>query len=195
VAEITSAGSNISVGTLLFISHGADNAFQSSGWAADSNNFLLGDDKLFAAVGITNGVASGALSDINVPTGTINTTTKFTGLFLAGITSTELDYATGVLIGARKFTASGGTTYQYGTYRTDSIESFGGASDGNIAWIFPAEGATMGLSAYSNTGLYTGAAITASLATTSSFMVIPEPSIGSMLLIGILPFLRRRRVS
>lgn len=196
VAEITSAGTNISAGTLLFISHGADNTFNSNLFTSGTSSFLVGDDKLFAAVRILNGVASGALNDLTVPTGTVNTTTKFTGLFISGISSTELDYATGILKGGLVFGTSG-TTYQFGTYRSDSIEAFGGSLDGNIAWIFPAEGSTVQLSAYSNTGIYTGATYTAALATTSAFTVglIPEPSTVSLLLVGSLLAIRRRKAA
>ena len=77
VAEISSGGNLVLSGTLFFISHGADNTFNSNLFTSGTSSFLVGDDKLFAAVNILNGVASGALSDVLVPTGTINTTTKF----------------------------------------------------------------------------------------------------------------------
>lgn len=192
VAEITSGGVNISSGTLFFISHGSDNLLQSTTWTS-GNSFLLGDDKLFAAVGISNGVASGALGPINLPVGTTQNTTKFSGIFVNGLDNTIVDYATAQLLGGRSFAASGGNAYQYGSYRTDSIEGFGSGPTGNMAWVFPADGVTLSLSAYSGTGIYTGQDITATLATTAGFNVIPEPSSISLLGLGAVALLARRR--
>ena len=193
VAEISSGGNLVLSGTLFFISHGADNTFNSNLFTSGTSSFLVGDDKLFAAVNILNGVASGALSDVLVPTGTINTTTKFTGLFVAGLTSSDVDYSTGSLLNSKTF-GTGGTSYNWGSYRTDNIEAFGGATDGNIAWVFPAEGSANGLSAYSNTGIYTGASYTASLGTTSSFSLVPEPSTGALMMIGAAGLVALRRL-
>ena len=194
VAEISSGGNLILSGTLFFISHGADNVLQSSGWDTGSS-FIKGDDRFFWAAEIANGVAAGAIPSVNMPTGTVANTTKFTGIFVAGLTSTDVDYGTGSLLGGKTFTLSGGTSYQFGGYRTDSIEDFGGDPTGNMAWVFPSDGALLQLSAYSNTGsTYTGGAITANLATSSSFNVVPEPSTGALMMIGAVGLVALRRL-
>ena len=189
VAEIKSGGVNIAAGTVFFISHGSDNVLNSNSWISGSN-FILGDDKIFAAVGIVDGVAAGALASYDLPSGTVANTTKFSSVFIKDINSSIVDLATGVLKNGATFGTSGGTTYSFGTYRTDAIEAFGNDPTGNMAWIFPADGATLQLSAYSGTGDYTGQDITASLITTSSFVVIPEPSTATLACLDLL-LLRR----
>jgi hypothetical protein len=194
VGEITDGGNLVLSGTLFFISHGVNNLFDSNVFTSGTSSFLGNDDKLFAAVSIVDGAAYGALSDILVPTGTINTTTKFTGLFVAGLTSSDVDYSTGSLLSSKTFGTSG-TSYNWGSYRTDNIEAFGGTTDGNIAWVFPAEGSANGLFAYANTGeTYIGATYTANLATSSSFQIIPEPSTGALMLIGAAGLVALRRL-
>ena len=183
IGEITRAGTVVSTGTFLFISHGANNTFDSSSWTSGSS-FLLGDDTLMGAFNIVNGSATSAISGYVSPTG--YGSTKFTGVFLAGMTSTQINFATGALNGGLTFGASGGTSYSYGSYRTDSIEGFGFGPDGNMAWVIPSDSAALSLFAASNTdlagsGLYSGADISATLATTSSVIVIPEPSIVGLL--------------
>lgn len=184
LGEITSGGVNVSTGTVFFISHGADNVLNSLNWSSGSS-FILGDDKLFGAVPILSGVAAGAMASYALPTGTVANTTKFSAIFVKSMTSSIVDYTTGVLNNGATFGASGGTSYAFGTYRTDSIEAFGGDPTGNMAWIFPADGATLQLSAYSGTGPYTGQDITASLVTSSNLIVIPEPSSFALSLLGI----------
>lgn len=184
LGELKSGGLNISAGTVFFISYGVDNLLQSSSWTT-GNSFILGDDKLFAAVPISSGVAAGALANYDLPAGTVTSTTRFAAIFINSIDSSIVNYATGVLLGGRTFGTSGGTSYSFGTYRTDSIEDFGAPTPGdNINWIFPADGGTYTLSAYSGTGDYTGNDIVASLTTTSNLIVIPEPSSLSLLLIS-----------
>lgn len=197
VAEITSAGTKISAGTLFFISHGVDNLFQSSTWAANSTSFIVGDDLLFAAVPILNGVAAGAIADFALPANTVANTTKLTGLFVSGLTSSQINYSTGQLTGGLKFGVAGGTSYGFGSYRNDSIEAFGGSTAGKIGWIFPADGSTVDLFSYSNTGDYSGASLTASLSTSSSLIVIPEPTAFSLvaMALGLSLNSRRRRIS
>jgi len=184
VAEIKSGGVNVSVGTLFFISYGANNVLDSINWTSGSS-FILGDDRFFAAVPIANGVAGGALASVDLPSGTIQNTTKFGSVFVRNMNSSIVDFATGVLKNGATFGTAGGTSYAYGTYRTDSIEAFGGDPTGNMAWIFPSDGATLQLSAYSGTGDYVGQDITASLSTSSSLIVIPEPSSASLSLLGM----------
>ena len=108
--QITSSGTNVSAGTLLFISHGVDGVFNSSSWTIDSNSFLVGDDKLIKAVEINDGVASGAINGFDLISGA-GANSKFTGLFIQGITSTELDYVTALLVGSRKFSTTGDTQH------------------------------------------------------------------------------------
>jgi len=195
VAEISSGGSLVFSGTLLFVSHGSDNNLNSLGWTPGTSSFIRGDDRFFWAAEINNGVAAGAIPSVNMPTGTIANTTKFSGIFIAGLTSADLDYNTGSLLGGKTFAASGGDTYNFGTYRTDSIEDFGGDPVGNMAWVFPSDGALLQLSAYSNTGdTYTGGAITANLATSSTFNVVPEPSTGALMMIGAAGLVALRRL-
>lgn len=209
VGEITSGLGKISTGTLFFISHGTDNLLNSSGWTTGSS-FILGDDSLFAAVEIANGVAQGALSSYALPATATSNTTKFSAIFLNGVGSNIVDYATGALkiipIGSEpsvqlafsnNASLRNAGTYQYGNYRTDSIEGFGAGPSGNMAWIFPADGATLSLSAYSGTGDYKGQDITASLSTTASVIIIPEPSSISLMSLGLmgLAAMRLRRKS
>lgn len=194
VAEITSGGNLVLSGTLLFISHGSDNSLQSVNWNSGSS-FILGDDKFFWAAEITDGVAAGAIPSINMPAGTVANTTKFSGIFIAGLTNSDVDYSTGTLLGGKTFASSGGTVYQFGNYRTDSIEDFGGDPTGNMAWVFPSDGSLLQLTAYANTGdTYVGGAITANLATTSSFNVVPEPSTGALLMLGAAGLVALRRL-
>jgi hypothetical protein len=184
VAEIKSGGVNISVGTLFFVSYGANNVLDSINWTSGSS-FILGDDRFFAAVPIVNGVAAGALASVDLPNGTIQNATKFGSIFVKDMTSSIVDFSTGILRNGATFGTTGGTSYAFGSYRTDSIETFGGDPTGNMAWIFPSDGATLQLSAYSGTGDYVGQDITASLITSSSLIVIPEPSIASLSILGM----------
>jgi hypothetical protein len=194
VAEISSGGSLVFSGTLLFISHGSDNALDSLGWTSGTT-FIRGDDRFFWAAQITNGVAAGAIPSVNMPSGTISNTTKFSGIFIAGLTSADVDYSNGSLLGGKTFAASGGDIYNFGSYRTDSIEDFGGDPTGNMAWVFPSDGALLQLSAYSNTGdTYVGGAITANLATSSTFNVVPEPSTASLMMLGAAGLVALRRL-
>lgn len=195
--ELKSGGSNISTGTFFIFGLGLNNTLDSLSWTSGTS-FLRGDDKLLAAVAISNGVAQGALAglDISIP----GLGTQLAGVFLSGIDSTRIDYTTGTLrsiaIGlepsvqltfSSNISLPNAQSYGFGNYRTDNIEKFGAATPGdNIAWIVPADGGTYNLSAYSGTGDYTGNDITASLITTSSFIVIPEPNSGSLLVFGLL---------
>ena len=67
-----------------------------------------------------------------------------------------------------------------------------------IAWVLPANtGATASILAYSGSGGYEGGNFNATLATSSSFNLIPEPSSASLLALGMagLVALRARRKS
>jgi len=185
------AGLNNLTGTLLLVSHGGNNLFNSNGgWSNGTSSFLLGDDTLFAAVGISNGVASGALNNILAPAGSAYGTTQFTGLFIGGLTSSEINYSTGQLTGGLTFAATG-TSYSWGSYRSDSIEAYGGDATGKIAWIIPADGNTVDFWAASATA---GGDISANLNAGSTLTVIPEPSTGALMMIGAAGLVALRRL-
>jgi hypothetical protein len=185
------AGLNNLTGTLLLISHGVDNLFNSNGgWSNGTKSFLLGDDALIAAVGISDGVASGALNNILAPAGSAYGTTRFTGLFVGGLTSSQINYSNAQLSGALTFAATG-TSYNWGSYRSDSIEAYGGDATGKIAWIIPADGNTVDFWAASASA---GGDIVAALNTTSTLTVIPEPSTASLMMIGAVGLVALRRL-
>jgi hypothetical protein len=185
------AGLNNLTGTLLLVSHGVDTLFNSNGgWANGTSSFLLGDDTLFAAVGISNGVASGALNNISAPAGSAYGTTRFTGLFIGGLTSSQINYSNAQLSGGLTFAATG-TSYEWGSYRSDSIEAYSGDSTGKIAWIIPADGNTVDFWAASASA---GGNIVAALNTTSTLTVIPEPSTGALMMIGAVGLVALRRL-
>lgn len=187
IGEITSSSTLVNSGTFLFISHGSNNVFDSTSWTSGSS-FLGGDDLLMGAFAIVNGSATSAMSGYNSPSG--YGSTKFTGVFINGLTSSQVNFATGSLNSGLTFAATGGTSYAYGTYRTDAIEGFGFGPSGNMAWVIPPDSAALGLFASSNTdiggsGLYMGADISAALATTSNLNVIPEPSSSLLATLGL----------
>lgn len=187
IGEITSSSTLVNSGTFLFISHGSNNSFESTSWTSGAS-FLKGDDLLMGAFAIVNGSATSAMSGYVSPVG--YGTTRFTGVFVAGLTSSQINYSTGSLSGGLSFAASGGSSYAFGTYRTDAIEGFGFGPEGNMAWVIPPDAAALSLFASTNTdiggsGLYTGADISAALATTSSLNVIPEPSSSILLSLGL----------
>ena len=195
VGEITSGGSLVN-GTFLFVSHGTDNTFNSTSWTSGSS-FLLGDDSLIGAFSIVNGSATSAIAGYVSPTG--YGSTKFTGVFISGLGSSDINYSTGSLLNSKTFTSSGGTSYNFGSYRTDVVEGFGFGPDGNMAWTLPADGNTLSLFAASNTdigesGLYLGADVSANLATSSTFQIVPEPSTGALLMIGSVGLVALRRL-
>lgn len=198
IGEITTAGTLVSPGTFLFISHGGDNVFNSNTWLSGSS-FVLGDDILIGAFGIVDGRVANAITNLEIALGQGSYgTTKFTGVFISGLTGADVNYATGQLLGGNSFASSGGISYQFGTYRTDSIEGYGQGPVGNMGWIIPSDGATLALNAGTNTnlrgdGFFLGPDISASLATTSSFAVIPEPSSMSLMVMGLASVLAFRR--
>jgi len=190
--QLFTAALNNLTGTLLLVSHGSDNLFNSNGgWSNGTSSFLLGDDALFAAVGISNGVASGALNNISAPAGSAYGTTQFTGLFIGGLTSSQINYSTGQLTGGLTFAATG-TSYSWGSYRSNSIEAYGGDATGKIAWIIPADGTTVDFWAASAAA--DGADIVANLNAGSTLTVIPEPSTGALMMIGAAGLVALRRL-
>jgi len=193
---MTSGGATISSGSLFFISWGTDNSFDSGEFSNGATSIVKSTDSLLLATAITSGVAMSTWTEyLNTP---VAAGQKFTALFVNGLSNLDVDYATGAFIGGKTIGLTGGTAYSFGTYRTDSIESFGNTVSDQIAWVLPATTVpTAALNAYSNTGGYNGGSITASLATTSSFMLVPEPSSASLLASGVagLVALRVRRKS
>lgn len=179
-------------GTLLLISHGGSNVYESgSGWAAGSTSFLRGNDTLLAAVAITGGTASGALNNIFAPTGSTYGTTQFTGLFINGLTSSNIDYNTGSLLGGLQFASSGGTSYWHGSYRSDDIESYGSGPVGKIAWTIPADGSTNDFWAAS---AVQGGDYVANLNAGSQFSLVPEPSSATLLALGSIALFASRTI-
>jgi hypothetical protein len=197
----TSSGANIANGVIFFISNGGNTSFDSGVWANGATSILNSDDKLVGAMAITGGTFQGVLGFDLV--GGISANQKLTGLFIAGDVASVINTATGSLIGSNTFLSTGGTSFNFGSYRTDSIESYGGPAGDFIAWVVPADGATVTLSVASGSGDYTGN-IVAALGTTGTFNIgdlsanpIPEPSVASLLALGTvgLVALRVRRKS
>ena len=194
VAEITTGGANVASGTLLIISHGGNNSLQSNSWTSGTS-FISGDDTFFAAIAINNGVASATLANYLIPAGSTQNVTQLSGIFINGLTSSDIDYSTGSLLGGKTFASTGGTSYAFGIYRSSTPEAFGAPSPGdNIGWLIPSDGGTYNLSAYSGTGDYGNNDINASLGTTSSLNVVPEPSTGALMVLGAAGLVALRRL-
>jgi hypothetical protein len=199
MGEFKSGAAIISSGTVFFISSGADNTFDSGVFAVGATSMIKSSDSLLFATAIGAGVASGTWTEQYIAPVAAGQT--ITALFVKGLTSADVNYATGAFTGGKSILASGGTSIAFGTYRTSSIDSAGGSVGDAIAWILPANtGATATLMAYSQTGDYSGTDLTANLATSSAFnlgVAIPEPSSASLLALGMagLVALRARRKS
>jgi len=191
LAEITAGGSLVGTGTVIFISHGTNNALESNSWTSGSS-FIKGDDSFFAAVTITDGIAAGFLSNLNLPANTTANSTKFSAIFVAGLTGSDVDYSSGSLLAGKTFGTSG-TLYNFGTYRNDLAEAYGASTVGKIGYIFPSDG-TYDLFTSSNTGDYAGATYTANLSAASSLYVVPEPSTGALIMIGAAGLVALRRL-
>jgi hypothetical protein len=198
LGQITSSGLNISSGTLFFISSGADATFDSGVFTVGATSMIKSSDSLLFATAIGAGVASGTWTELyNAP---VAAGQSITALFVNGLTSADVNYATGAFTGGKAIGSSGGTSFAFGTYRTPGVEdltSLGAVADA-IAWVLPANtGATASLLAYSGSGDYAGGNFNATLGTSSSFNLIPEPSSASLLALGMagLVALRARRKS
>lgn len=185
--EVKASGSNMVSGTLAFISYGVDGLYNSlpSGLALNATSLVSGDDIWLYATSIANGTSQGNWQEqyTSAVAGQ-----KFIAVFINSISNAQLNYTTGAFLGGLKIgSGAGSTSYGFGTYRTDSQETLGGSVADPASWVLPSNvGATASFIAYSNTGDYTGADLTASLSTTSSFSVIPEPSIASLLVISVI---------
>jgi PEP-CTERM motif len=195
VGIITSGGSNVD-GTLFFISSGTDSTFNSGAFSAGATTIVNPQDSLLFATAISGGIAQGNWTENYVSPVAVGQT--ITALFVQGLTTSSVNYSTGAFLGGKSIGLSGGTSYTFGTYSNAAAETFGGGDSSAISWALPANGlAAVSLNAYSNTGSYTGGDLTANLATTSSFILIPEPSSASLLALGMagLVALRARRKS
>lgn len=194
LGEIKVSGNNMVNGTLAFISFGVDGVFNSSpsALALNGTSLISGDDIWLFARDITGNNVQGNWQEQYSPAAVGQ---KFTALFIDVISASQLNYSTGAFLGGLKIgTGVGTTSYQFGTYRTDSLETLGGNIADPASWVLPANvGATASFVAYSGTGDYTGPDFPANLITTGSFAVIPEPSAGSLLLVGSLLALGNRR--
>ena len=195
VGIITSSSSAVN-GSIFFISSGIDGNFNSGTFSSGATTLINANDTLLFATAVSNGIASGSwVENFNSP---VATGQKITALFVSGLGDSDVSYSTGEFLGGKSIGLTGGTSYAFGTYRSDVAETFGGSDTAGIAWLTPANGlALVNLNAYSNTGSYTGASVAANLATSSSFALIPEPSSASLLAIGVagLVALRVRRKS
>ena len=193
---ITSGGVDINSGTLFFISSGTDATFDSGVFNVGATSIIKSSDSLLFATAISRGAASGTWTEqYNAP---VAAGQVITALFVSGLTSSDVNYSTGAFLNGKSIGLSGGISYNFGTYRTSSIDSAGNRVADAIAWILPANtGATATLMAYSQTGAYAGTDLTAILATSDSFHLIPEPSSASLLALGVagLVALRARRKS
>ena len=195
VGIMTSGGSNIN-GTLFFISSGTNGTFDSGAFSSGATSIINAADSLLFATAISGGIAQGNWEENYVSP--VAAGQSITALFVQDLTSSVVNYSTGAFLGGRSIGLSGGTSYAFGTYRNASAETFNGGDTSAISWVLPANaGATVSLNAYSNTGSYTGGDLTANLATSASFNLIPEPSSASLLAIGVagLVALRSRRKS
>jgi hypothetical protein len=187
---IGASTNKISTGTLFFISHGTNNVFNSgSGWATNTSSFILGDDAFLAAVPIVNGKADGALANLVAPAGTSYGTTQFSSLIINDFSLTTPSLPTGFTFGI----GAGSTSYDYGTFRSSTIDRWGGdpADLGYIAYQMPADSSTV--SFYSVSADLAGDVV-AALNTASSFSVIPEPSTGALMMIGAAGLVALRRL-
>lgn len=185
LGELKVSGSNMTSGTLAFISFGVDGVFNSSpsALALNSTGLVAGDDIWLYARDIIGNNVQGNWQEQYSPAAVGQ---KFTAVFIDSISASQLNYSTGAFLGGLKIgTGVGVSSFQFGTYRTDSAETLGGNIPDPASWVLPANvGATASFVAYSGTGDYTGQDITANLITTGSFAVIPEPSAASLLLLG-----------
>jgi hypothetical protein len=186
---IGASTNKITNGSLLFISHGTNNVFNSgSGWSSGTSSFILGDDSFLALVPIVNGKADGALANLAAPAGTSYGTTQFSILFINDI---SLQSNGSLLAGFTFGSGAGSTSYDYGTFRSSTIDRWGGEGDGYIAYQMPADGA---LVSFYSVSADQGGDIPAALNTTSAFSIVPEPTSASLLMIGAAGLIALRRL-
>lgn len=200
VGKITSGGTNAS-GVLFLVAHGANSAalgYDTPSFASPSTSIISGDDRLLTSVIFNGGVAQGtpdATFELNYTTLGVAAGTKFTGLFIAGPVSSYINTSTGALLSGYTFgTGTGSVPFTFGSYRTDVAEQFGGSDSSGIAWVLPSPG-NYSLSAY--TSSYAGGVtldVPATLATSGSFSIVPEPSTGTLMMIGAVGLVALRRL-
>ena len=192
---VTSGGANVN-GTVFFISSSTNTTFDSGTFSAGATSIINAADSLLFASAITGGVAAGNWSELYASP--VAAGQSITALFVNGLTSSDVSYSTGAFLGGKSIGLSGGTSYAFGTYRSSTADKIGNNVPDGIAWVLPADaGATASLIAYSGAGDYVGSDLTANLATSASFNLIPEPSSASLLALGVagLVALRVRRKS
>jgi len=192
---VTSGGTALN-GSLFFISSGTNGTFDSGSFSTGATSLINSGDSFLFATAITGGSAQGNWEELY--TSPVAVGQSITALFIKGLTSSDVSYSTGAFLGGKTVGLTGGTSYAFGSYRTASVETIGGNVGDAIAWVLPANtGATVTLLAYSGTGDYAGSDLSANLATSSSFNLIPEPSSASLLALGMagLVALRARRKS
>jgi len=185
LGAITSGGTAIN-GSLFFVSSGVNGTFDSGSFSAGQTNIINSADALLFATAVVGGSAQGNWQELYVSPVAVGQ--SITALFVSGLTSSDVNYSTGAFLGGKSVSLTGGTSYNFGTYRNSSAETIGGGVSDAIAWVLPANaGATASLIAYSGTGDYVGSDFGANLSTSSNFRlnVIPEPSSASLLALGV----------
>lgn len=200
VGYITSGGTNVN-GYLFLVAHGPSGAtatYDTPTFAPGSTSILAGNDRLVDSIEIVNGVAATRITPDPVATG-VAVNTPFTGLFIAGNVASYINISTGSLLSGFSFgTGVGASSFQFGTYRTDTPETFNDTQTDAIGWAFSATGNDFSLSAY--TSSYAAGSpntvldVPATLATTGSFSIIPEPSTGALMMIGAVGIVALRRL-
>lgn len=202
VGHITSGGSNIN-GYLFLVGHGTNaisgTSYDAPTFGASTTSILGGNDRLISSIPIVNGIAATRITPSPSLTG-VAVGTPFTGLFIAGVdVASYININTGNLLSGFTFgTGGGAVNFQFGTYRTDTPETFDGSATDAIGWVFSAVGNDFSLSAY--TASYATANggvaldVPATLATTGSFSIIPEPSTGTLMIIGTVGLVALRRL-
>jgi hypothetical protein len=144
-------------------------------------------------VPIVNGKADGALANLAAPAGTSYGSTQFSILFIDGISLLP----NGSLLSGFTFgSGAGSTSYDYGTFRSSTIDRWGGdpADLGYIAYQMPADGSAVN---FYSVSADLGGDVVAALNTTSAFSIVPEPTSSSLLMIsaaGLIALRRLRKV-
>ena len=195
LGQITSGGTNLN-GSIFFISSGTDGIFNSGTFSQGATSIVNAADSLLFAIAVSDGNVQGSWTENYLSP--VAAGQSITALFVNGLTSSDVSFSTGAFLGGKSVGLLGGSSYAFGTYRSASPETVGSNVPDAIAWVLPANvGSTATISAYSGTGAYTGQDITANLATSGSFILIPEPSSASLLALGVagLVALRARRKS
>jgi len=198
LGDITLGSGAMLNGTVYFVSYGIDGALNSSLSSlatAQSTSLIGGDDKWLFANSVVGGNVQGNWVE-QYNTG-IAAGQSIVAFFVNGLSSSDVNYSTGLLLNSKNLGASGaaGELRNWGSYRTNSIETLGDQVGDAISWVLPTNvGATATIVAYSGTGDYTGNDITANLQAVNSVYLVPEPSTGALMMIGAAGLVALRRL-